>query len=397
MADGLFNAMMIGVSDYYLIPYGIAIGATASQIAFLASIPALIGSLIQIWSANLTQAIGSRTKLIHFIVFFHALAWVPIILIPYVFSQANVLPWALLVSVTLSMLFGVFAVPAWQSLMSDYIPVKKRGEYFGWRNRLQGSFTVLVSVMTGLVLHYFGKSTLVGFTVIFIFAMICRFFSWFCLTRMVEPFRHASHDIYFSFFSFIGKIRTSNFTKFVLFVSLMSFSVGVSAPLLAVFLLKDLNFNYAQYMGLVTIASMSGFLFQAQFGKTADRLGNLRVIRFAGWGIAIIPILWLVSHNLGYLFCVQFAAGAVWAGFNLLVSNFILEAVSREKHIRCISYFNIMNTGSIFIGAALGGLIVHKLPPLFGYSYLSLFLLSCVCRILVMSFMFPKIREVRQF
>lgn len=397
ISDGLFTAMMQGVSESYLIAYGIALGATRSQIAFLATAPALLASFLQLKSARLTQTIGSRTKLINFTVFFHALSWLPIILIPYLFLKPSALPWALLVAVILFMSFGAFAVPAWQSLMSDYIPVKKRGKYFGWRNRLQGMFTVIISVSAGLILHYFGKSDIRGFTVIFVFAMICRFLAWVCLTQMAEPFRHTAHDAYFSFIDFISQIRTSNFVKFVIFVSIMSLSVNISAPLLAVFLLKDLGLSYAEFMGVVTIASIACFLFQTSFGRAADRLGNLRVLKIAGWGIAIIPMLWMISRNLFFIFFIQFLAGAVWGGFNLLVANFMMEAVSPQKRIRCISYFNVVNSISIFLGAILGGFAIQKLPPLFGYSYLSLFLLSCVCRVLVMFFVSGKIKEVRQF
>lgn len=396
IADGLFTAMMLGVSEAYLIPYCIALGATQSQIAFLATAPAVVACFLQLKSASLTQTIGSRVKLINFMVFFHALSWVPIIAIPYLFLKPSLLPWALLLSVTLFTSFGAFAVPAWQSLMSDYIPVKKRGSYFGWRNRLQGIFMVSVSVSAGLILHYYGKEAITGFTLIFIFAMLCRFLAWGCLRQMAEPFRHTSHDIYFSFLDFVKQSRTSNFAKFVLFVSLMSFSVNISAPLLAVFLLKDIGFSYAAFMGIVTIASMSAFLFQTAFGKAADRLGNLKVLEFAGWGIALIPILWTVSRNLYYLFFVQFMAGAVWGGFNLLVANFMMEAVSPQKRIRCISYFNMVNSVAIFLGAALGGIAIHWLPPLFGYSYLTLFLLSCACRVWVMIFVSGKVKEVRQ-
>lgn len=388
--------MMLGVSESYLIAYGIALGATKSQIAFLAATPALVASFIQLKSASITQTIGSRTKLINFMVFFHALAWIPIILIPYMGLRSLWLPWALLAAVILFTSFGAFAVPAWQSLMSDYIPVKKRGSYFGWRNRLQGIFTVSVAISAGLILHHYGKADITGFTVIFIFAMLCRLLAWICLTRMSEPFRRTSHDIYFSFFDFIKQTRTSNFAKFVFFVSLMSFSVNISAPLLAVFILKDLGFSYAAFMGIVTIAAMSGFLFQTKFGKAADRLGNIKVIQFAGWGIALVPLLWMVSRDLYYIFFVQFIAGAVWGGFNLLVANFLMEAVSPQKRIRCISYFNVMNSAAILLGAVLGGLAIHWLPPLFGYSYLALFLLSCVCRVLVMASLSDKIKEVRQ-
>ena len=397
--DGLFTAMMQGISDFYLIPYGIALGASITQVAFLASLPAVVAALLQLKSASITQSIGSRTKLINFIVFFHALSWVPIILIPYVFRTVGskpTAPWALLAAVTFYSSCGAFAVPAWQSLMSDYIPVKKRGKYFGWRNKLQGSLTILISIAAGLTLNFFGKGNFTGFTLIFAFAMICRFYAWICLRRMKEPFRKSAHDVYFSFFNFLRQIRTSNFAKFVLFASLMSFAVNMSASLFSVFLLKDIGFSYASYMVVVTTAAMSSVIFQQLWGKYGDTHGNFRVLQITGWGIATIPLLWLFSQHLGYAFFVQMVAGCFWGGFNLLLNNFIMEAVSPEKRIRCISYFNVMNNFSVLIGSALGGFLIHRLPSLFGYSFLTLFLISCAGRSLVMFFVAPQVREVRK-
>lgn len=389
--------MMMGISDLYLIPYGIALGASASQVAFLASFPAAIAMLIQQKSASLTQSIGSRTKLINFVVFFHALSWLPIILIPYIFKDSNayMAPWALLAATILFMSFGAFAVPAWQSLMSDYIPLKKRGQYFGWRNKLQGILSITVSVSAGLILHFFGKDTIKGFTIIFIFAMMCRFYAWVCLTKMKEPFRKSAHDVYFSFFSFLKQMRTSNYARFVLFASLMSFSVNISASLFSVFLLQDLHFNYASYMVIVTTAAVSGVVFQQLWGKYGDYFGNMRMMRVAGWGIATIPACWLISQSLGFGFFVQVLGGCFWGGFSLLLNNFMIEAVSPEKRIRCISYFNIMNSVAVFLGASLGGWLFHRLPEIRGYSFLCLFLISCFLRTMVMIFVAPKVKEVR--
>ncbi len=398
LVDGLFTAMMMGVSESYLVPYGIALGATPGQVAFLASVPALVGAVLQIRSAEVTAHIGSRLKLINFVVFFHAVAWLPIIFIPYLLSSNSgrpLGPWILLAAATVFTSFGAFAVPAWQSLMSDYIPVKKRGHYFGWRNRLQGFLTVSVSIAAGFLLNYYGKNRIVGFTIIFVFAMVCRFMAWTCLLRMSEPFRRTTHDDYFSFWDFVKGMRNRNFARFVLFVSLMSFAVNISAPLLPVFLLQDLHFDYVAYMMVMTTAAFSGFFFQKQWGYAADRSGNIRVLKIAGWGIALVPIFWISSRNLVYLFFVQLVAGAFWGGFNLLVLNFIMEATTPEKRIRCISYFNVTNTAALFVGALCGGALIHHLPTVSGYSYLALFLLSCAGRLLVMVFTSKMVKEVR--
>ncbi len=396
--DGLFTAMMLGASDGYIIPYGIALGATPSQVAFLATVPALIGSILQVSSASLTQSIGSRVRLIRWVVFFHALLWGPIIAIPYIFKEntAFFAPWALVLAVIVSMIFATFAGPAWQSLMYDYIPAGKRGQYWGWRNRIQGILVTAISIGAGLLLHYFGKDRMLGFTVIFVFAMFCRFFAWGCILGMAEPVHKTTHDVYFSFVDFLKRMRTGNFGKFVLFVSLISFSVNLSAPLLTVFLLKDLGFSYAMYMALITGAAFANFMSQPLWGRYADRVGNAKAMKVAGWGIAVIPLFWMLSRDPLYLFIVQCFAGSVWGGFTLVMLNFIIDSVRPEKRIRCISYFNVMNSVFVFLGAVFGGLAIHRLPPLFGYSFLSLFLLSCFARTAVMVFLAKTVREVRR-
>jgi MFS family permease len=107
-------------------------------------------------------------------------------------------------------------------------------------------------------------------------------------------------------------------------------------------------------------------------------------------------MLWLVSSNKIYLGVIQAFAGFAWGGFNLAVSNFIFDAVSEEKRVRCVSYYNLINGLGLFAGAALGGLIVSGLPPIFGSSLLTIFLLSGILRLVVRIYFIPKIKEVKQ-
>ena len=59
---------------------------------------------------------------------------------------------------------GAFTVPAWQSLMSDYIPVKKRGKYFGWRNKVQGAVAIPIRPQECLavVMPFVGGDAAIG-------------------------------------------------------------------------------------------------------------------------------------------------------------------------------------------------------------------------------------------
>jgi MFS family permease len=92
---------------------------------------------------------------------------------------------------------------------------------------------------------------------------------------------------------------------------------------------------------------------------------------------------------------VQFVAGCFWGGFTMLTVNFLLEAIPSERRIRAISYFNVLMALMVVAGSLTGAALIHRLPPLFGYSYLTLFLISCISRAAVMATAARRVREVR--
>jgi MFS family permease len=109
----------------------------------------------------------------------------------------------------------------------------------------------------------------------------------------------------------------------------------------------------------------------------------------------LIPIFWLFSHHPLYLMLVQIWGGFCWSGVTLCTGNFIYDAVTAQKRVRCIAYFNVINGAAIFFGSSLGGFLASRLPPLFGYRLLSLFALSCFLRLFFYLLLARSFREVR--
>src|SRR3989338_6483772 len=128
--DGIFASCMVGLITDYISPYALALKATASSIGVLSAVPNLDSSLVQLKSADITEKLKSRKKTINIFVLLHTLMFLPIILIPYLFKSQPVL--FLIIFVMLLNSLNALASPAWSSLMSDYVPYKKRGSYFGW-------------------------------------------------------------------------------------------------------------------------------------------------------------------------------------------------------------------------------------------------------------------------
>jgi MFS family permease len=201
------------------------------------------------------------------------------------------------------------------------------------------------------------------------------------------------------------KLRKSNFARFSLFYALMQFSVATASPFFAVYMLRDLQFSYAQFMANTGISVLAQFLTLTQWGRISDAFGNRRILSVTGLMIPLMPLLWLVSPNFWYLLLVQILSGLSWAGFTLGASNFLYDLVARENRATYLAVHNVLASVGIFCGALLGGYLGLVLPAhieIAGLSFtwlsplLGVFAISALLRTVVLAVLLPRIREVRR-
>ncbi|MCB1195547.1 MFS transporter [bacterium] len=392
--DGIFAGAMTGFTQEYFTPFLLLLGGTVRHVGFLSALPNLTASLGQLISAEIVTWLGSRKKTITLFVFLQAVMLIPMIGVA-LYKHSS--PALFIAFVVLFTCFGALANPAWGSLMSDLVPTGQRGHYFGWRNKTLSFVTIGTMFAAGILLFFMKKADVYwGFALLFACAFIWRIISWYFLTKMHEPPLHSPKENHFTLFQFLARLHTSNFAQFVLFVSLMNFSVNVAAPFFNVFMLKDLKFNYLLYTVINLTATFTTYCTIARWGRHADKVGNLKIIQTTAPLIAFIPVLWIINRNTLFLIVAQVFSGFLWAGFNLCSSTFIYDAVSPEKRTRCIAYFNTLNGTALCLGAITGGFLLPVLPPLFGHKMLTLFLISSLLRICVGLTLPRKLKEVRQ-
>jgi MFS family permease len=392
--DGIFAAFMAGVTDHYATPAALFLGATVRQIGLITALPNLLSSLSQFLSVRVIYWVGGRLKLLVRLVFSQASLILCIALLPLLESAHRVE--LLLIFLILAAVCGGLAGPAWGSLMSDYVPASKRGRYFGWRNRTVGAVTVGSIVASGLLLNFFQEISYgTGFLIIFSLAAAARYVSAYFISRMDEPPHKKDPASDFTFLMFLRRFRESNFLKFVVFSGCLTFATYLAAPFFAVFMLRELQLSYLTYMALQVGSSLAALVALPLWGRHADLVGNVRVLRLSSFLASLIPMFWLLWHNPAYLMLVNLFAGFSWSGVTLSAGNFIYDAVTPQKRVRCIAYFNVINGLALFLGSSLGGFFASRLPPLFGHRLLGLFALSCSCRLFFYLLLSRSFREVR--
>lgn len=405
LKDAAAYATMFGAGESYLSAFAIFLKATTPQVGLLATLPGLLASFVQIVSAWLGKRSGKRQAIILVGASVQALMWIPVALLPLLYPQAAV-P-LLIMAVIVYQCGAHLAAPQWASLMGDIVPERRRGRFFALRTRIVSLVTFMSLVIAGILLHEFDVrgSTLAGFGLLFGIAAAARWVSVYHLAKMHDPPGHvAAMDVPIGK-GWLQRLRGSNFVKFSVFFAFMQFSVAIASPYFAVYMLRDLNYSYGQFMANSGASVLAQFLTLNQWGRISDVFGNRRVLSTTGLLMPLMPLLWMVSSNFWYLLLAQALSGLAWAGFTLSATNFLYDLIAREKRATYLAVHNILASIGIFCGALVGGYLGLVLPEtlqLGGLSWawlspiLGVFAVSAIARSVVLAVLLPKIREARR-
>ena len=392
--DGAAFAVMDGMTSSFITPFAVALNASVSLIAALTYVPQLVGAFIHLFVARLLEILKDRKKIIITTSFLHAILWIPLMLIPYVTPNQKFL---LVIYVSIQTMIVQIMQPIGNSLLGDIVPTYERGRFFGLRNRITGAVSFAAALSAGLILNYLSpKRPFLGFTILFSMAFVTRTISGIFKSMLANPEPDLAHAEKFSIVDFVKRMDKTNYGHFVIYIVLFKFATYIAAPFFAVYMLKNLHFSYLQFTILIAAELVASFIAMGFFGRIIDEKGTKYVLYIGGMLTPLIPFLWLFSTNFYYLLATELFSGFVWASFNLGSSNFIFDAVRPENRVRCIAYYKFFEGIAIFIGAAIGGFLIDKLPAwIFATSILLVFLISGIARLAVSLLLLPTLREAR--
>jgi MFS family permease len=400
--EGCATSVMSGFGENNINAFAVKLGATDIQIGFVNSFPLLIASFFQLFSVQAIDRLKSRKKVIMPAVLLQALTWLGITAVALYFRN----PILLIIFFTLEITFKIFAQPAWSSMLGDITDEKSRGKFFGFRNKIAGATNFAAALIAGRAIFMFARNKnpeylFYGFAVIFFLSFIARVVSWIYIRRIYDKPIAIDTRSQFSFWQFVRKMTKNNFGIFVLFICVFDFTVYLAAPFFTAYMLNELGMDMWTYTLVNASTAIFTFLVMTYWGRNTDMFGNKKVFQITGYMIPLVPLLFILWKNPYYLFAVNALSGFVWAGFNLSYTNYMYDAVTPQKRVRCMAYYNFLDGASIFLGATAGAIIMSLLAGGVKFSGISLskyhliFIISAVLRLASMIFFLPKIREVR--
>ncbi len=382
-ADALAFSVMVGSGETYLAAFVLALGLGELNAGLIASVPMLVGGMVQLVSPWAVRRLGSHRRWVVMCAITQACAFVPLVL----GASLGHLPLAAVYLIA-SMYWGAGLAtgPAWNTWVSTLVPRGIRANYFAQRSRT-AHFAVLCGLVGAGLSLQLGETLgapLTAFAVIFAMAGAARFISASLLFRQSEPVKPDEDHRHVGWTQFIARFRHGQDGRLLAYMLATQLAVQISGPYFTPFMLKKLEFSYATYLLLIATSYLARMAVLPWLGRWVRAAGARRVLWFAGVGVVPLSAMWLVSSSVEWLIVVQCVAGAVWAAYELATFLLLFETIPEEERTSVLTLFNASHALATVAGAGLGGWLLHAMGT-DRQAYLMIFAFSGGVRIVTLA------------
>jgi MFS family permease len=281
----------------------------------------------------------------------------------------NLHPTAFAIILVTSTLSNSICSVAWSSSISNIVPARISGSFFGRRNLAFGAWTLIAVLTAGKVVDVFTDSPHV-FGWIFAAAGAARLTGLLFLTKMKFPIvvmeRRAET---YRLSELLKPLRDPNYRKYMLFVGLWGMFLNMGMPFYTVYLLRRIGVNVGHILVLTTLATLGGILTLKSWGVLVDRFGAKPVQYICAYSwcfVGLISWAFTAPDRETHLLLTYLIVGGATAGFQLTQFNLMLKLIPPGQASAYIAVFLGTTSALTCLGPLIGGLLIAVLPDQLG-------------------------------
>jgi MFS family permease len=363
IAEGAFASVHISLTGGAILTgYALMLGAGEVSLGVLAAIP-FAAQFFQLAAAYVAERTHKVKTLAVSGQALGRTSWIFAALLPLLpFAPGPYRLYAFLLFYALSAAFLMITYNAWAVWMSDIIPERLRGRYFGIRNTIVIAVNLAVTVAGGRALDAFKAAGAEpeGFAVIFGVAVGAAAFASILLSRQptasppsapAEPFWRRVR----------APFADRNFRRALRFFAVWHFAWAIPLAFWTVYMLTYLKMSYFEIALFNGITSLTGAAGNRLWGAVEYRAGNKPVLAICGAAIGCLPFLWITTRPdfMYHIWVIPFLAGIFWSGFNLVAFTFPLALSPRPNRTYYIAAFGIVTGAATFVASTTGGILAR--------------------------------------
>lgn len=377
---------MVGCGEMYLGAFVLALGLGPVVTGLVASVPLLVGALVQLAAPLAVSRVGGRRHFVAFCAVIQAASLVPL---AWWAVAGRAEAWQLLAAASVYWSAGMASAPSWTSWTATLVPARLRTAYFAQRSRIGQAAVLAAFVAGGLVLGVEAAkdAALSGFEALFLAAAGARMFSAVCLWGCREPRRQwrerdgaaAALPVRSRIAAGLHDLATGAAGPLVAFLCCFTFGLQFAGPYFTPYMLEALGFSYGQFLAVFGAGFLVKALLLPSIGRLGSRLGPRRLLVMASLAVVPLSLLWLPSIDVRWLVVVQFIAGTCWAAYELAVTLLLFELAGDRDRSGVVSVYTLGVAVATVAGAACGGLLLRGLGETRD-AYAAVFVGSCLLR-----------------
>jgi MFS family permease len=283
--------------------------------------------------------------------------------------RPNLHPTLFAVLLTISTLSNSICSVAWSSSISNVVPARISGSFFGRRNLTFGAWTLIAVLAAGKIVDWFDESPHV-FGWIFAAAGAARLTGLLFLMKMKFPKTVTERRAEtYQLRDLLKPLLDPNYRKYILFVGLWGLFLNMGMPFYTVYLLRRLNVNVGHTLVLTTLATLGGILTLKSWGALADRFGAKPVQYVCAYSWCFVGLIaWAITapEREAHLYLSYLIVGGATAGFQLTQFNLMLKLIPPGQASAYIAVFLAATSALTCLGPLIGGVLLAILPDQLG-------------------------------
>jgi len=254
-----------------------ALGASGVLIGLITAVR-LTSMAAQIPGAMLAEAMGSRKRVWAALALSHRALWfVPAALALVAHTGEPWIPVVVVAAVALSEMLGNASGAPWLSWMTDLIPGRTSGKFWGTRQSVVTAVSLGGLWLAGYLLDsYDGRqatASLAGFALVFALAAVFGLLDIIVHLGVPEPARGAVQEGSPAWRRMLAPLRSDAFRRLTLAIGVWSFGFAMVGTFGIVYLKKEFGLSYSELAALTVAGALGSVASSYYLGRLIDRVG----------------------------------------------------------------------------------------------------------------------------
>ena len=348
----LFEIMNVFYNPYAM-KFLERIGGNEFDISLINSTKGIIMIFTALPAAFFINRVRDKQKITANVVLVMAFIILSMVFIPILPSDYKVLAFIIIMTI-LMVPIAVFNI-SYQNITGEVFP-KRRARVISKRSIYTIIFTTIVTLSSGFVFRFFANDNadyIFIYSIFYFLAFVSGVSAYFMFRKLQYTPKENTELIPFKG-SLKKVLKNKRYRKFIISSTIFHFGWQMGWPLFSIYTIKTLGADEF-WLAIISVGSAVVMLIAHRiWPKLIEKFGNEKIVFICTLGMALTPILYVLSKNLVVLAIFSTSTGFFTAGTITVLFSDMLAVTPKNNRAIYVGYYNVLTNITLAISPLVG-------------------------------------------